>query len=185
MKGGPTGILLICDWSNKLSEKQIVLEKKEPIFIARSLMDLLSDGARHSSRRRKNLNFHFAGDDLLQRMLNAFEPGTYVRPHKHGEPEKREVFLLLRGRLLMVFFDDEGNITERKLLDQQQGNYGVEIPPGVWHAAVSLAEGTIVYEVKDGPYDPETDKQFAPWAPEEGSPEADEYLQQLAGEYLP
>lgn len=147
------------------------------------MMDTLSDGARRSSRRRKNLNFHFGGADLLQRMLNAFEPGTYVRPHKHGEPEKREVFLVLRGRLLMVFFDDEGNITDRTLLDQKQGAYGVEIPAGIWHAAVSLARGTIVYEVKDGPYDPETDKQFAPWAPEEGSPEADEYLQRLAGDY--
>ncbi|MFW5753403.1 MAG: WbuC family cupin fold metalloprotein [Marinilabiliaceae bacterium] len=159
------------------------MEKKEPLLIDSSLMDALSDEACHSSRRRKNLNFHFGGADLLQRMLNAFEPGTYVRPHKHGDPEKREVFLVLRGRLLMVFFDDEGNITEKQLLDQQQGNYGVEIPPGLWHAAVSLADGTIVYEVKDGPYDPETDKQFAPWAPEEGSPEADEYLQRLAGGY--
>ncbi|MFO8000533.1 MAG: WbuC family cupin fold metalloprotein, partial [Marinilabilia sp.] len=123
---------------------EISLNNQGAEIIDSKLMDRLSGEARSSDRKRKNLNFHFGGDDLLQRMLNAFEPGTYVRPHKHGEPEKREVFLVLRGRLLMVFFDDEGNITDRTLLDQKQGAYGVEIPAGIWHAAVSLASGTIV-----------------------------------------
>ena len=154
-----------------------------PTVIDHVLMDELTEEARKTTRRRKNMNFHFGGADLLQRMLNAFEPGTYVRPHKHEAPDKREVFLVLRGRLLMVFFDDEGHVTTRKLLDPNEGIHAVEIPPGTWHAAVSLQQGTIVYEVKDGPYDPATDKQFASWAPEEGSPEAPEYLKQLAGEF--
>ncbi len=86
MKGDLIVILLICDWSNKEAKNRLVLEDKGPVLINNSLMDALSDGVRHSARKRKNLNFHFGGADLLQRMLNAFEPGTYVRPHKLNPP---------------------------------------------------------------------------------------------------
>lgn len=151
-------------------------------IIDQILLDQLSGDARISGRKRKNLNFHFGDADVLQRMLNAFEPGTYVRPHKHANPPKREVFLLLRGRLSMLFFDDHGNVTKRTILDRETGNFGVEIAPGEWHMAISLQAGTIVYEIKDGPYDPLTDKQFAPWAPEEETSTAMAFLERLRNE---
>jgi hypothetical protein len=37
------------------------------------------------ARRRKNLNLHERLDDPVQRLLNDFEPGTYVRPHRHAD----------------------------------------------------------------------------------------------------
>ena len=37
-----------------------------------------------SPRRRKNFNLHASPDDPIQRLCNAFEPGTYVRPHRHA-----------------------------------------------------------------------------------------------------
>jgi len=146
------------------------------------LLDKLSEEARKSERKRRNLNYHFGDEDLLQRMLNAFEPGTYVRPHRHKTPAKREVFILIRGRLLMLFFNDNGKVVHREMLDQMAGKYAVEIDPGEWHMAVSLEKGTVVYEVKDGPYDPDNDKEFAPWAPEEGTQDANAYLERLIQE---
>ncbi len=146
------------------------------------LLDELSARARDSSRKRRNLNFHFGDGDVLQRMLNAFEPGTYVCPHRHKTPPKREVFVLIRGRLLMLFFNDAGLVIHREMLDQKVGKYAVEIDPGEWHMAVSLEKGTVVYEVKDGPYDPGNDKEFAPWAPEEGTQNANAYLERLIQE---
>ena len=44
--------------------------------------------AQSSSRKRTNYNFHKSYDAPLQRMLNAAEPGTYIRPHKHENPDK-------------------------------------------------------------------------------------------------
>jgi cupin fold WbuC family metalloprotein len=151
-------------------------------LIDKQLLDELSEKARNSERKRRNLNYHFGDDDLLQRMLNAFEPGTYVRPHKHKNPPKREVFILIRGRLLMLFFNDAGDVTRREMLDQKAGKFAVEIDPGEWHMAVSLEKETVVYEVKDGPYDPFNDKEFAPWAPEEGALDANAYLGRLIQE---
>lgn len=66
----------------------------------------LSQKAILSPRRRLNRNLHEELADPINRMLNAFEPGTYIQPHKHENPDKREVFIVLRGSLLMVLFDD-------------------------------------------------------------------------------
>jgi hypothetical protein len=50
--------------------------------------------------------------------------------------------------------------------------HGVEIPAGSWHALSILEEETVLLEIKPGPYLPLSDKDFAPWAPEEGSSSA-------------
>lgn len=152
-------------------------------IVSNALLDELSQKAAVSSRKRLNLNFHEEFSDPINRMLNAFEPGTYIQPHKHENPDKREVFIVLRGSMLMVIFDDAGTPIDFILLDPQKGIHAVEIPAGVWHSVISLASGTVVYEIKDGPYDQASDKNFAAWAPKEGDAECDRYLGRLTDQY--
>ncbi|MFH0867241.1 MAG: WbuC family cupin fold metalloprotein, partial [Bacteroidota bacterium] len=152
------------------------------IKIQESLLCSLTEEARKNPRRRKNHNFHKEDSDTLQRMLNALEPSTYVRPHKHVNPDKREVFVLLKGKIVVVEFDDNGNISDRIILDNSKGNYAVEITPGSWHTVISLESGSVYYEVKDGPYDPVSDKVFADWSPVEDAQEAKLYLDNLKKE---
>lgn len=146
--------------------------------IDRATLDKLSSEAQKSARLRKNFNYHPDLSDPINRMLNAVEPHSYVQPHKHENPDKREVFLLLTGRAAVVFFDDNGAITDHIILDNQN-NFGVEIPPSTWHTIVALEKGTVVYEIKDGPYAPSSDKNFAAWAPGEGKKESAAFLQEL------
>jgi len=149
------------------------------IRINQTLLDQVTEKARHAPRRRMNHNFHQTSDDLINRMLNAMEPGTYVRPHKHENPDKREAFLILRGRILVVCFDQTGNITDYVELNPATGNFGLEITPGSYHTLIALQSGSVLYELKDGPYDASNDKQFAPWAPEEDTPEVAAYIQSI------
>jgi len=72
----------------------------------------------------------------------------------------------------MVEFDDKGNIADHVVLDSDKGEKGVELPAGSWHSFISLQEGSVLYEVKAGPYDEKKAKHFAEWSPEEGSKEA-------------
>jgi len=120
-----------------------------------------------SERKRINYNFHKEMSDTLQRMLNILNKETYVQPHKHEKPDKREAFIILRGKVLVVEFDNTGKITEHILLCSENGNYGCEILPGTWHTIICMENNSILYELKDGPYVQETDKQFANWAPTE------------------
>jgi len=134
--------------------------------------------AKLTERKRVNYNFHETYEANVQRMLNAMEPGTYVQPHKHEDPDKVEVFIILKGKALVVEFDDNGNIIEHCVI-AVGGNSAAEIAPRVWHCIVPLITGTVVYEIKDGPYSPITDKNFAHWAPKEGDPDCGQYVNEL------
>lgn len=127
------------------------------------LTDLAAQAAA-APRRRKNLNLHDHLDDPIQRLLNALEPGTYIRPHRHPDGVW-ELFTLLSGACSIVVFDEGGVVTERVDL-AQDGVLVAEIPAGAWHSVVAQQSGTVVIEVKPGPYVPGS---FAAWAPEEGS----------------
>lgn len=145
------------------------------------LVSELSEKAAQAPRRRLNLNFHPQSSDVFQRMLNALEPGSYVQPHKHEKPDKDEVFVILRGRLVVVCFSDQGEIEDYIILDAKRGHYAVEVPARTWHMIAALEPATVVFEFKHGPYDPATDKIFAPWAPPENHPEAEAYLREILG----
>jgi cupin fold WbuC family metalloprotein len=145
-------------------------------IINQRLASSITDEAKNSARLRKNYNLHSDYADPVNRMLNAFEPGTYVRPHKHESPDKFEVFIVLSGKALVIRFDDAGAIIEHAVLNSAHGVYGVEFAPREWHTIVSLASGTVLFEIKPGPYVPIDDKNFASWAPPEGSPDAAGYL---------
>ena len=149
------------------------------IKVTDTLLENLSRQAADSARKRKNYNFHKEDSDKLQRMLNAIEPETYIRPHRHANPDKREIFILLKGKMAVVEFDDEGTITDTLVAGHEMGNYCAEVTPGGWHTVISLEHGTVYYEIKDGPYDASNDKIFAEWSPEEGSEKAIPYLQYL------
>ena len=142
------------------------------------LLDVVSGEAKKSERLRKNFNFHSIYDDPINRMLNAFEPETYVQPHKHEDPDKVEVFVLLRGKALVVEFDNTGKITDYVLLSRDN-SLAVEIPERVWHTIISLEQDTVLYEIKQGPYVQAADKNFALWAPKEGDADCMLYNQNI------
>jgi cupin fold WbuC family metalloprotein len=135
--------------------------------------------SRKSPRRRIIAPLHRSLSEPLHRMLNAIQPGSYVRPHRHLDPPKAEAWIVLRGAVLFVTFFDDGAIADHVALDAESDTFGVDLVPGHYHMLAALRPDTIIYEVKTGPYEATTDKSFAPWAPEEGTVEAQNYLHDL------
>jgi cupin fold WbuC family metalloprotein len=138
-----------------------------------SLTDLkrLTNRARERPRRRINLNLHPRLDDPIQRFFNCMEPGSYVRPHRHTDPPRWEVFVALAGRAMIIEFSADGKVLERTEISPSGPDVAVEIPGGSWHTVVPTEPATILFELKPGPYIPLSDKDFAPWAPVEGDPD--------------
>ena len=134
--------------------------------------------SKNLERKRLNYNFHKDYNDPIQRILNVFNPGTYIRPHKHENPDKTEVFIILSGRVAVVIFGDKGDVKDAHILDSDGPVHGIEIEPRTWHSFVAL-ETSAVYEIKNGPWDINTDKKFASWAPEEGSRESSKFLEKM------
>lgn len=141
-------------------------------LISTDLFARITAGAEASPRRRLNHNFHSGPEDNPHRMLNVLLRGTYVRPHRHVTPLKSEAFLPLTGQVGIVCFDDNGATTGHYLLDANGPTRGIDLAPGIWHTVLALTEVSVCYEVKPGPWEPASDKDFAAWAPAEQTPEA-------------
>ena len=130
----------------------------------RPSLQQLSDAAAAADRRRMNHNLHDGPADPVQRMLNAMEPGTYIPPHRHSDPPRWELFVLLRGEAACLTFDDAGTVIARHELEP---GHGLELAAGTWHTLVARAPGTVLLEVKAGPFRGAAAGDFAPWAPAE------------------
>lgn len=116
-----------------------------------ALLDKITEEAEKSPRLRMNYNLHKSLDAKAQRLFNVLLPGTVIPVHRHTHTD--ETYILLRGKLFVVFYDSLGGQTERYLLDPRTGNYGVHIPAGQWHT-IEVIEPSAIFEVKDGPYTP-------------------------------
>ncbi|MGL4518568.1 MAG: WbuC family cupin fold metalloprotein [Phocaeicola sp.] len=120
------------------------------MIIDNELLNQVTAQAQQSERLRMNFNFHDSPDAAVQQLLNALEPGTVVPIHRHRHTA--ESYLLLRGKLRVTFYTEAKEVKEQFLLDPLAGNYGIHIPQGTWHGLEVLEKGTVIYEVKEGPY---------------------------------
>jgi len=143
--------------------------------ITSQLVSEVSSQAKANTRRRQHYNFHKTYGEPIQRLLNACEPDSYFRPHNHTDSQILEILLIVRGEIVVVIFDDFGNIRDYAILSHKTLNYGVEILPNEWHSMIALEPGSVMFEIKEGPFDESRAKVFAPWAPVENSPEAEEF----------
>lgn len=126
------------------------------LIINDALLASVSELARESKRLRMNFNLHECLEAKAQRLLNALEPGTVLPIHRHRHTA--ETYILLKGRIKVMLYErcegGEGRLAECVELDPLSGNYGVDIPAGQWHTLEVLESGSVIFEVKDGPYTP-------------------------------
>lgn len=138
---GDFDVYMSCVWING----DITMER-----INKELLDSVSEKAKVSPRLRMNYNFHKSLDEKCHRFLNAVELGTIVPIHKH--PTKDETFVILRGKVKVTTHSDDGAVIDSVLLCPDNGQYGVNIPKGVWHTLESLESGSVIFECKEGPF---------------------------------
>lgn len=136
-------------------------------------------GSRKSSRKRIILPIHRKQDARVQRMINFLQPGTYIHPHKHPLPHATESLVLLKGTIRFYTFDGEGNIISDQIVSDKPLPGVIDVEPDTWHSFMVIEPDTVLFECKIGPYDAETDKVFASWAPEENDPEVENWLSLL------
>lgn len=121
------------------------------MLIDNKLLNEITTDAEKNPRLRMNFNLHDSLDAKAQRLLNVLLPGTAIPIHRHRHTA--ETYVLLRGKMYVVFYNDAGAQIERYLLNPEVGNYGVQIPAGQWHG-IEVIKPSVIFEVKDGPYLP-------------------------------
>lgn len=145
----------------------------------------LTGRALASERRRQHYNMHANYEDPCQRFFNAIEPESYIRPHRHDITQGVETLVAVRGKMALLIFDDVGQVTQVQKfgVERLQVNSDVavvvEVGPFTWHTVLALESGSVLLEVKAGPFNPRSPKQPALWAPEEATEQAVDYLKSL------
>lgn len=140
--------------------------------IDRSLLQQTANDARLSPRGRKNANFHPNDAFPAHRLINAMQPGSYVRPHRHLDSNMDETILVLQGRFGYLSFDDHGVIVEAIELKAGGDTLGIDIPNGTTHTILALEADSVFFEAKAGPFVPLSPDEIAAWSPAEGTAEA-------------
>ena len=121
--------------------------------ISQAVLDKLTAEAKASPRLRMNLDLRNSAEDQSQRMLNAIEPGSPLPIHRHRKTS--ETVVCLRGRLVEEFYDELERIcTDRIELSPNGPVVALNIPAGQWHTVRALESGTVIMEMKEGPYEP-------------------------------
>ena len=122
------------------------------MVIDSKILDELTERAKASPRLRMNLDLRNSPSDGSQRMLNALEPGTVMLIHRHRASS--ETVVIIRGKIQWVFYDDDGNETERVTLDANGELRMLNVEKGRWHSLECLESGSVLFECKDGAYQP-------------------------------
>ena len=122
------------------------------MVVDKKILDELSEQAKTNPRLRQSLDLRNSPEDLSQRMLNALEPGTIMPIHRHHASS--ETVVILRGKIRWIFYDENGNETERVVLDANGELWMLNVEKDRWHSLECLESGSVLYESKDGPYHP-------------------------------
>ena len=130
-----------------------------------------------SEKRRHPKLLHTPGDEF-NRVFNLMMLDSYMQPHLHPGDEKIEKIHLIRGKVVAIFFDEEGNVKSSTFLETG-GIELIEVPAFTWHTYIMLSDWAVTYETMMGIYEPATWKKFASWAPQEGTSESITYLESL------
>ena len=136
----------------------------------------LIENASNSERKRAHHNLHKELYEPVQRLCIAFKKGTYVRPHHHSQDNKWELILGIKGNLGLVIFDEHGVIIDKVTLSPGGSVSGLELVPNTWHTVYPETESAVIMEVKEGPYTPAKESDFAQWAPQEGDSTVQDFL---------
>lgn len=121
-------------------------------------MDDLSAQAKANPRLRQAFDLRTTPEDQSQRILNAVEPGTILPIHRHRG--STETIVVLRGKVVQHYFDDNGNKTASFELAPNTAQVAMSVPVGQWHALESLEIDSVILECKDGAYKPLSDEDI-------------------------
>lgn len=126
------------------------------MVFTKDILEELTRKAKASPRLRMNFDLRDTIEDESQRMLNAIEPGTVMPIHRHLVSS--ETVLCIRGHFQENLYDEDGQLVET--IDMVPGGAIVNVPAGQWHNLVSLESGTVLFEAKNGKYEPLTEEEI-------------------------
>lgn len=145
---------------------EVLFAEDRIVQIQRGDIERMKEKAVVNQRRRIRLCAHRELSDPLHEMHIVMAQGTYVRPHKHLS--HAESFHLIEGSCDVVFFDDEGAITDVVRMGTYDSGrrFYYRMSEPLYHSLIITSDFLVFHESRSGPFN-SSETAFAPWSPEE------------------
>ncbi|MCP4912754.1 MAG: cupin fold metalloprotein, WbuC family [Oligoflexia bacterium] len=130
--------------------------KKSPFMFKEN--NFIEEADYHTVRKLKQesestiarINYHDDLESILQTMLILMDSDHKGAIHRHND--KDETLTVVKGKLEILFYDDQGNIENTHLLSK---NETILLKKGSWHQ-VRCPEGEVYFlEIANGPFRPD------------------------------
>ena len=142
------------------------IEAKKSKLICNDEIEAVIRESKTLPRSRVPILFHDSYDEAPQRFVNCMSANSYIRPHLHENANQWELVVWVSGEMLVLIFAEDGALLSRLEFSQSQHRI-VEIKQNQFHAFVPLSD-CAYFEVRNCRFDPDSDRRYAAWAPEEG-----------------
>lgn len=80
----------------------------------------------------------------------------------HRHRNTAETMIVIRGSVKELLYDDNGNLINEYIMTPQGEYPMIQIEAGQWHSLEVLEPHTIIFEGKDGAYEPLTNNDILP-----------------------
>ena len=143
---------------------EVIKNSEELLFINNDLVEQIIEEASQSQRYMARLLMHFDHEDPVQEMLIAMGRECMVVPNRSAS--RSESLQVFRGELLLVIFDDNGNVVKRIEMGPAGSDkvflYRLSSTP--WHTMIPLTKMVVVHEALEGPFK-QSSEPMPDWVP--------------------
>lgn len=152
--------------SARRASEEVLCATESLVVLSAGDIEQLKSLAASTARERSRLCVHKENENPVHEMFIVHSSEAYVRPHKHiGKPES---FHVIEGRVDVVLYDDEANVTDVI----RMGDYGsglsfyYRIADATFHTLLIRSPILVFHETTSGPFD-RSQTVLAAWAPED------------------
>ena len=156
---------------------EVIKNNSDVLFVNHEMIEEVKYEALQSPRHMARLLMHLSHEDMVQEMLIAMGKNCLVTPNSSiGKSESLQV---VEGRLLLVIFDQNGNVVKEEEMGPIGSNFSsiYRLNSTPWHTMVPLTEMVVVHETLQGPFGNSSDV-MPNWVPSESSG-MEKFIQQI------
>lgn len=139
----------------------VEFNRQDICVINRVNIDDFVTRAIESPMKKYRYCLHHAPCDTLHEMIIVTTRQDIKYPDKHLNTTESNI--ILKGKLLVVLFSDEGKINETFILEPENTFY-YRCERNQYHMTIPLSDVAVYIEIKEGPFTKETNI-FPDWAP--------------------
>lgn len=136
--------------------------QEESCFVTKDFLEELEQRAHDNLLKKYRFCLHQNPESTLHEMIIVTTKDDMKYPDKHMETTESNI--ILKGKLLVVFFGEDGEIQKVFILDPEDLFY-YRCEKNQYHMTIPLTNVAVYVEIKEGPFQ-NNSNIYPEWAPD-------------------